>query len=346
MARGAAGKAARKEARANARANGGKAPEAEDEDAIAGYFGQQDEDSTYDIGEDGKKKKEAAEKKKSIPPVSMGVAEGDDPFGFKRQAAAEAKRNSASCCDGGGCEDDKEDEVVKKIKKGKKREKLAKLEDAHTAKGLFGEIKLLPLIFLLLLTGSTLLPAAFWVLDNAGPMLGKTNLTGRLGYRFGIGSTPKKRVVTFYEKHAPEKIHEVDSIVSKYYGDYKTLTKKLERKYQDYGYFVGWEQDEAPSKLALAEFGVHVKAAKQYYRKNAPAAIVQASDNFYYNVGGLAQQGRKVWDKTIWPILKPIIYIPDEKEAKRQKAEDKKKYGKKPKGRRKKNSEFRDEEED
>jgi len=73
-------------------------------------------------------------------------------------------------------------------------------------------------------------------------MLGKTNLTGRLGYRFGIGSTPKKRVVTFYEKHAPEKIHEVDSIVSKYYGDYKTLTKKLERKYQDYGYFVGWEQ--------------------------------------------------------------------------------------------------------
>lgn len=385
MARGAAAKQARKESRKNARMNGddptdGQSAASQDNSGLDGYFGPTDGDSTFDIA--GEKKKEKKEKKieeESVPvPAMMGISDGDDPFGFKRQQAAEARRVAAasSCCGDDGCDDDKpkkkEDEVLKKIKKGKKREKVMKEQEAAASTGYFGGIKPLPLLFLLLLTGSTLLPAAFWVLDNAGPMLAKTNLTGRLGHRLGIGATPKKRVTSFYEKHAPGKLHEVDSIVSKYYGDYKTLTKKLERKYQDYGYFVGWEDDEAPSKvsasgrcadvrrhkltpfgplipspqLALAELDVHVKNMKKYYRRNFPAQIVQAGDNIYYNVGGLVQQGKKVWRKTIWPVLKPLIAIPDEKEAKKQKMKDKKKYGKKPTGRRKKNSEFRDEEED
>jgi hypothetical protein len=91
---------------------------------------------------------------------------------------------------------------------------------------------------------------------------------------------------------------------------------------------------------------VHVKNMKKYYRRNAPSQVVQATDNIYYNVGGLVAQGKKVWKKSVWPVLKPLIAIPDEKEAKKQKLKDKKKYGAKPKGRRKKNSEFRDEEED
>ena len=61
-------------------------------------------------------------------------------------------------------------------------------------------------------------------------------------HRMGIGSTPRKRITSFYEKHSPEKLGSVDATLGKYYGDYKTLTRKLERKYSDYGYFVGWEE--------------------------------------------------------------------------------------------------------
>eukprot|EP00520_Triparma_pacifica_P015276 CAMPEP_0118650158 /NCGR_PEP_ID=MMETSP0785-20121206/10096_1 /TAXON_ID=91992 /ORGANISM="Bolidomonas pacifica, Strain CCMP 1866" /LENGTH=358 /DNA_ID=CAMNT_0006542511 /DNA_START=155 /DNA_END=1231 /DNA_ORIENTATION=- len=358
MARGAEAKKARKEARKNARLNPDSAnASGGGEGGDGGGFGEDffGSEDTYDVGggDDDKKKKAAAA---AAAPVVM--SDGDDPFGFKRAKAADQKRSKGSCCDGDDCDDDDkpvkkassepEDEVMKKIKKGKKREKALKLEQARAAKGFFGDIKLLPLLFLLLLTGSTILPATFWLLDNAGPLLGSTNLTGKLGYRLGVGATPRKRVTSFYEKHAPEKIHEVDNIVSKYYGDYKTLTRKLERKYQDYGYFVGWEQDEAPSKLALSELDKHMKSLKSYYRKKAPPALVQISDNVMYNVGGLVKQGKKVWFKSVWPVLKPIIWVADEKDAKRQKMEDKKKYGKKggKGGRRKRNSEFRDEEED
>lgn len=89
-----------------------------------------------------------------------------------------------SCCDSGCSDDDqKEDEIASKIKKGKKARQNSKLVEVAKEKGFFGEIKLLPLVFLFLLTASTALPAFFWILDNASSVLVKTNLTGQLGYR-------------------------------------------------------------------------------------------------------------------------------------------------------------------
>ena len=72
-----------------------------------------------------------------------------------------------------------------------------------------------------------------------------------MGHKLGVGATPKKRVLSFYEKHDPEKFDDIPKIMAKYYGDYPKLVKRLERRYQDYGYFKDWEQDEAPMKLAM-----------------------------------------------------------------------------------------------
>ena len=80
------------------------------------------------------------------------------------------------------------------------------------------------------------------------------------------------------------------------------------------------------------------------FRKNAPSALVQASDNFYYNVGGLVRPAIKYWKKSVWPVLRPLVALPDAKEAKKQMEADKKKYGKKRSGKKSKSGDFRDEE--
>ena len=247
------------------------------------------------------------------------VIQGDDVVRTK-MASPESDGSDDEIRDGDG--------VELKIRKGRKREKKRRIEEAAAAEGgYFSNIKLLPLLFLLMLTGTTLLPAGLWVLDNAGPILGKSNLTGKLGYRLGIGSTPRKRLESFYEKHSPEKLSEADAILSKYYGNYKALTKKLERKYHDYGYFLGWEDDEAPSALALEQIGVHYSALKSKVRSSSPRSLTVAYDNACFNLSNLKRRATRVWVKKIWPILRPIVYVPSEKEAKRQKMEDRKKYG-------------------
>ncbi|GMH98029.1 hypothetical protein TrST_g14295 [Triparma strigata] len=321
MARGAEAKQRKKEKKANAKANG---------EEVSG--GKANFDSYF--GED---------------PMLNPPPNVPDPVAQLEQLQAHQAKVSKpkSCCDHSDDESEEkeeEDDVMAKIKQGKKQRKKEKMAEVSKEKGggFFGEIKLLPLLFLFLLTASTALPAFFWILDNAGGVLVKTNLTGQLGYRLGIGSTPRKRITSFYEKHSPDKLDSVDSTLSKYYGDYKTLTKKLERKYSDYGYFVGWEEDEAASKLAWEKFGEYQKEFSKAYRKKAPKQLVQASDNFYYNVGGIVKKAKVTWRKQIWPVLKPIIWVADEKEAKRQKKADAKKYGKKKKG----SAAFRDEEDE
>jgi len=112
-------------------------------------------------------------------------------------------------------------------------------------------IKTAPLVLLVMLTGTTLLPAFLYAGDWVSKFIQKQHIFGYVGHRLGIGPSPKKRVVSFYEKHDPTKIVEVDSILARYYGDYTTLVKRLERKYGDYGYFLNWEKDEAPMTVAL-----------------------------------------------------------------------------------------------
>ena len=107
-------------------------------------------------------------------------------------------------------------------------------------------IKTLPLVMLVLLTATTVIPALLYMGDYFSAFIQKNHIIGNLGQRLGIGPSPKKRVISFYEKHDPEKMGEVNNILSKYYGDYPKLVKRLERKYGDYGYFLNWESDEAP----------------------------------------------------------------------------------------------------
>ena len=204
-------------------------------------------------------------------------------------------------------------------------------------------IKTLPLILLAIMLGTTLLPALIYAGDWLGSMSQKHNFIGSLGYKLGLGPSPKKRVLSFYEKHDPTKLNDVDSILSKHYGSYPTLIKKLERKYGDYGYFLGWEQDEAPMTVALE----HVAATKEYlgvqFNRYAPQFLKTAVRNVRYNLGFLYKKGRKVWKKHVWPILEPVFGVPKGTAAqKRKDREEARKRKPKPSQTRRKNTEFRD----
>ena len=134
--------------------------------------------------------------------------------------------------------DDEDETYAQKSKRGQP----AKEAGAGAAGG--GGIKTGPLIMLLIMFGGAIMPAVFYMGDVVGKMAAKNNVMGNLGYRLGLSPVPRKRVVSFYEKHAPEKIEDIPTILSKHYGEYPKLIKKLERKYGDYGYFIGWEEDE------------------------------------------------------------------------------------------------------
>jgi hypothetical protein len=213
-------------------------------------------------------------------------------------------------------------------------------------------IKTTPLILLILLTGTTLLPAILYVGDMASNYLGNNNVLGQLGYRLGVGAVPRKRVLSFYEKHNPDKISEVPTILSKHYGEYPKLIKKLERKYQDYGYFHGWEEDEAPMMMvrdSLEE--AYSFWIQKIWNRHAPVALRTAARNAKYNFSKIYKKGSKIWKKQVWPVLEPYIGVPDERTAAKQKRKDAEEARKRREqqagggtssGRRKKNRDYRD----
>lgn len=213
-----------------------------------------------------------------------------------------------------------------------------------------GGIKTLPLIFLIMLTGTTVLPALLYMGDYFSAYVQKNHLLGNLGHRLGIGPNPKKRVISFYEKHDPEKISEVPAILAKYYGDYPKLVKRLERKYGDYGYFLNWEQDEAPMYLALDKLYETRDFIQTQFDRHAPAIVKTGARNMRHNLGFVYKKAHKAWKKQVWPILQPYLGVPDEKTARKQKLKDKREAEKMKKqksgGGRRKSAEFRDEDED
>jgi hypothetical protein len=211
-------------------------------------------------------------------------------------------------------------------------------------------IKTTPLILLVVLMGTTLLPAFLYAGDWIGRFAQRNNLLGAVGYRLGVGSVPKQRVMSFYEKHDPTKIPEVPKILAKHYGDYPLLIKKLERKYQDYGYFVGWEEDEAPLRLALEQLQMTYRDyVLTNWNKYAPQALKTAARNIRYNMTFLHKRLHKIWKRKVWPWLEPIFGVPKGSAA--QKREDARKArerlvkqgGKKT---RRRSSEFRDDVDD
>ena len=246
----------------------------------------------------------------------------------------------------------KQDDMPKKKKKGSSsKSKPATTPDLPTGKK--SGIKTLPLILLILLVGTTVLPALIYAGDYASAFLAKSNLLGSLGFRMGIGAVPKKRVVSFYEKHSPEKLGDVPSILAKHYGDYPKLIKKLERKYQDYGYFVGWQEDESPMRIAMEKLqATYDTWLQQYWNRYAPQVLKTAIRNVRYNLTFLYKKLTKVWKKQVWPVLEPLFGVPDAKAAAAQKRKDaaeararapKKKSAA---GTRRRNTEFRDEDDE
>ena len=211
-----------------------------------------------------------------------------------------------------------------------------------------GGIKTLPLVMLIMLTGTTVLPALLYMGDYLGAMIQKKHLLGNIGHRLGIGPTPKKRVISFYEKHDPEKISEVDGILSKYYGDYPKLVKRLERKYGDYGYFINWEQDEAPMTLAFEQLWETRDMLATQFDRHAPAIVKTGARNMRHNFGFIYKKGYTLWKKQVWPVLQPYLGVPDAKTARKQKLQDKKdaeRRKKEARGQRGRSAEFRDDDE-
>lgn len=203
-------------------------------------------------------------------------------------------------------------------------------------------IKTLPLVMLFMLTATTVLPALLFVGDKLGAYVQNKHLMGNIGFRLGVGPSPKKRVLSFYEKHDPAKIEEVPTIMSKYYGDYPKLVKRLERKYGDYGYFINWETDEAPMTLAFDQLRDTGDMIQEQWNVYAPQFAKTGARNMKHNFTFLYKKVRVVWKKKVWPHLEPYFGVPDEKAARAQKRKDAQAAGAAKPGRRKKNTEYRD----
>lgn len=237
-------------------------------------------------------------------------------------------------------EDEGESPMPKKKSSSKKR------IPQHHAPPARNGLKTGPLILLILLTGTTLLPAFLYASDYFSKYM--PSVVGNVGYRLGFGSVPKKRVLSFYEKHAPEKLAEVPKILANHYGDYPTLIKKLERKYQDYGYFIGWEDDEAPMRYALDSLQDTYSAWLRQWNRHAPQILKTAFRNIRYNLTTLYKKGYKIWRKNLWPHLEPFFGVPSgtAKQKRQDAADARKRQGSSSGSRttRRKNREYRDEE--
>lgn len=322
MARGSEGKAARKQAKKEARAKeaerilGGEEPSLNDivnnsEGPNIEDDSSSDEEGETAVPESTPEEDEAPKKKKSKSKSARA----------KKKAAEKTARGGGgdACCapPGGG--------------------------------GGAGEgIKTLPLVMLIMLTGTTVIPALLYMGDYFSAFIQKNHIMGNLGQRLGIGPNPKKRVFSFYEKHDPEKLNEVPAILSKYYGDYPKLVKRLERKYGDYGYFINWEKDEAPMALAFEQIWETKAVLDKQFDRHAPALVKTGARNMRHNVTFLYKKGYTLWKKQVWPILQPYLGVPDAKAAKKQKLKDKKEANKRKgeaTGTRRKSAEFRDDDE-
>jgi hypothetical protein len=274
----------------------------------------------------------------------------DDTFQFPTSGVSKSVAGKSNIDD----TDDDDDEDANLPKKNKKPSKTRPdgsttlKRDGASSSGL-GSIKTTPLILLIMMVGTTLLPALIYAGDYASSLMARNNILGGIGFRLGIGAVPKQRVRSFYEKHAPEKLDDVPSILAKHYGKYPQLIKKLERKYQDYCYFMGWEQDEAPLRIVQEQVqALYDTWIQQYWNRYSPQFLKTAFRNIRYNLTFLVKKGRKLWKRRLWPLLEPIFGVPDGAEAqKRQdaaRARQRKQKASSSSSRRR-NTDFRDDEE-
>lgn len=291
-------------------------------------------------GTEGKQRRKAERKE----------ARSADPAGlFEEAAFEEVKEDSdgeksvtSDCCDNKTPKETFKDPFAEPLssvpvptaakKKKKKRTMMTAEQMQQHAKKKEG-IKMMPLIFLVLLTGTAMIPALLFVGDKAGAYFQRSHILGSLGHRLGIGPSPKKRVLSFYEKHDPSKVKDVPNILAKYYGNYPKLTKTLERKYQDYGYFQHWEQDEAPFTLAKEQLWSTYAYFNTKWNSHAPKPLKRAAKNAKGNFSRIYRKSRILWKKSVWPVLEPFLGVPKggdkRKRDDRRKANNAKKRGRK-----------------
>jgi len=292
-------------------------------------------------GAEGKAKRKEARKEERASEVDPIIGGDDNENDFDNSDIPFPQPVGASEIEVEG----EEEEIVKKKSKRKKNKASTEAPPQQPVKK--DGIKTAPLVLLILMTGTTLLPALLYAGDWFGAFIQKNHILGSLGHKLGVGPSPKKRVMSFYEKHDPTKIGEVDSILGKYYGDYPKLVKRLERKYGDYGYFIDWEKDEAPMTLAFDQLKDTRDKIQRQFDKHAPQQVKDVARNVRYNLTTLYTKGQKIWKKHIWATLQPYLGVPDAKTAAAQKRKDRKDaMEKKSGGRRKKNTDYRDDEED
>jgi hypothetical protein len=299
-------------------------------------------------GADAKAKRKEARKEERAAELERVLSGADNQNDFDNSEEIPFPQPVSGLSDSeGGVEEEEEEEVVKKKSKRKKSKAVPGAAAGAAPAVKKDGIKTAPLVLLILMTGTTLLPALLYAGDWFGAFLQKNHIFGSLGHKLGVGPSPKKRVLSFYEKHDPTKIHEVDSILAKYYGDYPKLVKRLERKYGDYGYFIEWEKDEAPMTLAFDKLKDTRDYMQKQFDKHAPQPLKTASRNAKHNLTVLFNKGQKIWKKQIWPKLEPYIGVPDAKQAAAQKRKDRQDaMQNKGRGRRKKNADYRDDAEE
>ncbi|KAL3762312.1 hypothetical protein ACHAW5_006312 [Stephanodiscus triporus] len=329
MARGSEGKSARKQARKEARAREAEPNVVVDDD---GSSDDEDDDDYEDDDRVGATTPEGAVESSSNDDDNGAKAKSSSSKSARARKAAAATRQRAARGGGGGGPPD-----------------TCCGPRGGGGGGGGGGIKTLPLVMLIMLTGTTLLPAILYAGDYFSAYLSKSHFMGNVGHRLGIGPNPKKRVISFYEKHDPDKLHEVPSILAKYYGDYPKLVKRLERKYADYGYFLNWEQDEAAMTLAFEKIFETRDTIQRQFDRHAPALVKTGARNVRHNLGYLYRRGNRLWRKRVWPMLEPYLGVPDARAARRQKLKDKKDAEMRKKqatGQRRKSADFRDEDDD
>mmetsp|Transcript_26919 Transcript_26919/g.80703 ORF Transcript_26919/g.80703 Transcript_26919/m.80703 type:complete len:258 (+) Transcript_26919:207-980(+) len=137
--------------------------------------------------------------------------------------------------------------------------------------------------FLFLLFGASALPVLLWVVDNMGSLVGAGVAASfsAAGAKMGLTATPKDRLKLFYEKHNPEKASEVDHLIDKYAGSYPKMIKVLEAKYNDYGFFLGWEKDRTLGAFVKTQAGQLFTSGQYYYKKHMPYQVRKAFYKMY-----------------------------------------------------------------
>mmetsp|Transcript_10184 Transcript_10184/g.22435 ORF Transcript_10184/g.22435 Transcript_10184/m.22435 type:complete len:318 (-) Transcript_10184:167-1120(-) len=252
-----------------------------------------------------------------------GASNGQSDFDFPMPPAMQSKGPEPKVETVATDDDDDDDDMPapSRMSQRKSKGKKNNMDDIQlpSDKG----IKWGPLLMLIIMFGTTLIPAVLFVGDSVSGFLAKSDILGQIGFRLGIGAVPRKRVMSFYEKHNPEKVNDVPKLLAKHYGEYPKLIKKLERKYQDYGYFMGWEEDEAPARLVKDQFNdMYSVWIQDYWNKYAPLEVRSRVRNVKYNLLSVYKQGKKIWKKHVWPLLEPLLGVPDEKTAEKQKRKD------------------------